>query len=81
MSGSASTGQPLHARMACASARIRMRIYPRVPHAGTQVEINIGRKRVASRVVGSAGNGVFEWFEAIELEMDVLYDDEVRSPP
>ena len=82
--GSPTTGQPSHARFACACARTRMRalIPPRaLSHAGRQVEINIGRKRVASRVVGSAGNGVFEWFEAIELEMDVLYDDEVRPPP
>jgi hypothetical protein len=43
------------------------------------VELNIGRKRVATKAVSSAGNGVFEWYEAIELEMDLLYDDAVSS--
>jgi hypothetical protein len=40
-----------------------------------QVELTIGRRTMKSKAVAAKANGMFQWYEALELEDDYVYDD------
>jgi len=42
-----------------------------------QVELSIGGKAAATSAVRSASDGLFHWYESVELEIDMQYDDKL----
>ena len=54
------------------------RVDSRARHACVQVELTIGRKTMRSKAVkGDVSSGEFNFYQALEMEDDYAYDDEV----
>lgn len=51
-----------------------------VMKGSVQVEFSVGRKKVTCKPVDLGDKGVYEIFEAVEMEMDLPFDDEMDNP-